>query len=42
MLGAVFTSKIVRPKVRAERRRLRPFIRAHQLWIVNAQKRKTR
>ncbi len=39
MFGAVFVSKIARPQVRAKRKRLRPFIRAHQLWVFNAQKR---
>ncbi len=38
MFGAVFVSKLARPKVRARRRSVRPFIRACQLWVVNAQK----
>jgi len=38
MLGAVFMSKVARPKIKAKRQRLRPFIRAHQLWVLNAQK----
>ncbi len=42
MMGAVFMSKIARPKIKARRPLMRPFIKAHQLWVVNAMKRKAK